>query len=77
MEFGEVINRRRTPRQFNGQPVAKEIIERILDAGIKAPTFDHMRNRNFIVVTDAAVKARILDTIKNLPCSIQTQRPNH
>ena len=30
-----------------------------------------MRKWNFIVVTDAEVKARILDTIKSLPCSIE------
>ena len=70
MEFAQVVNRRRTTRQFTGQPVDKKIIERIIDAGIKAPSFDHMRKWNFIVVTDAAVKAQILDTIKALPCNI-------
>ena len=70
MDFAEVITRRRTTRQFTDQPVDKEIIERIIDAGIKAPSFDHMRKWNFIVVTDAAVKSKILDTIKALPCSI-------
>ena len=40
MEFAQVVNRRRTTRQFTGQPVDKEIIERIIDAGIKAPSCD-------------------------------------
>ena len=70
MEFSEVISKRRTTRQFTSQPVDKETIERIIDAGIKAPSFDHMRKWNFIVVTDAAVKSKILDKIKALPCSI-------
>ncbi len=74
MEFAEVVSRRRTTRQFTGQSVDKEIIERIIDAGIKAPSFDHMRKWNFIVVTDAAVKAQILNTIKALPCNIDAPK---
>ena len=43
MEFREVIEKRRTTRQFSDKNVELDKIKRIIEAGIKAPTFDHMR----------------------------------
>ena len=71
MKFIEVINKRRTTRQFTNQSVSKEQIERILEAGIKAPSFDHMRKWNFIVINDEESKNKVISTIKELPCSIK------
>ena len=44
MEFNEVINKRRTSREWSDQEVDFETIKRILAAGMKAPTWDHYRN---------------------------------
>ena len=52
MEFQNVIDKRRTTRQFSNRPVEKDKIQRIIEAGIKAPSFDHMRRWDFIVITD-------------------------
>lgn len=41
MEFYDVINKRRTTREFLDKPVDFEKIKRIIDAGNKAPTWDH------------------------------------
>ena len=71
MEFKEAINKRRTTRQFSDKLVEREKIERIINAGIKAPSFDHMRKWNFIVVTDEEVKQKVVSIIKELPCSIK------
>lgn len=38
MEFYEVINKRRSIRQFEDREIPREILERILDAGLKAPS---------------------------------------
>ena len=43
MEFYEVIEKRRTIRDFNGEKLDGEVIQRIINAGMKAPTNDHMR----------------------------------
>ena len=44
MEFYEVINSRRTVREFLDKDVDFEAIKRILEAGNLAPTWNHNRN---------------------------------
>lgn len=50
MDFYEAINKRRTARQFLDKEVDFEAIKRILEAGNKAPTWDHHRSWQFIVL---------------------------
>lgn len=72
MEFYDVIEKRRTTRQFMNKPVEKEKIERIIAAGIKAPSFDHKRKWNFIAITDKKAKEEALASIEPLQCSFET-----
>lgn len=50
MEFYEVIEKRRTIRDFESEDIPKEVIERVISAAMKAPTNDHMRDWHFIIV---------------------------
>lgn len=50
MEFYEAINKRRTTREFLEKEVDFEAIKRILDAGNKAPTWNHNRNWSYIIL---------------------------
>ena len=50
MEFYEAINKRRTTREFLDKEVDFETIKRILDAGNKAPTWNHNRNWSYIIL---------------------------
>ncbi|MCD8390802.1 MAG: nitroreductase family protein [Firmicutes bacterium] len=50
MDFYEAVERRRTTREFLDKEVDFEAIKRILEAGNKAPTWNHNRNWNFIVL---------------------------
>ncbi len=50
MEFYEAIDKRRTTREFSDKEVDFEAIKRILQAGNKAPTWNHNRNWQFIVL---------------------------
>ncbi len=50
MEFYEAINKRKTTREFLDTEVDFEIIKRILEAGNKAPTWNHNRNWQYIVL---------------------------
>lgn len=50
MGFYEVINKRRTTREFLDKDVDFEAIKRILDAGNKAPTWNHNCNWSFIIL---------------------------
>lgn len=42
MDFYDVVNARRTIRDFTETPVVIDVVKRILSAGLKAPTNDHM-----------------------------------
>lgn len=71
MEFYEVIEKRKTIRDFTGEPVGRETIQRILDAGLKAPTNDHMRDWHFAVIDDPAL---IQNLIKKIPKKVSEKR---
>ncbi len=43
MDFYEVINRRRSIRQFEDREIPRVVLERILDARLKAPSSNHQR----------------------------------
>ncbi len=63
MEFYEVIEKRRTIRDFELEDIPKEVIERVISAAMKAPTNDHMRDWHFIVVKNRETAARLLDIV--------------
>lgn len=63
MDLYTAINQRRTIRDFDDREVDPDIINRILEAGLKAPTNDHLRNWEFIVISDPKEKATIVEYI--------------
>ena len=63
MDFYEVIKTRKTIRDFSEKRVDKEIIERVLSAGLMAPTNDHLRNWEFVVITEKEIIEKILKPI--------------
>lgn len=63
MEFYHVVNARRTIRDFLETPVETDLVKRILTAGLKAPTNDHMRNWEFVVIRDQQKIASVLHAI--------------
>lgn len=50
MEFNEVINKRVTSREWTDTEVDFAVIRRIVEAGMKAPSWDHWRDWQFIVL---------------------------
>ncbi|MGB8454769.1 MAG: nitroreductase family protein [Anaerocolumna sp.] len=63
MDFYDVVNSRRTIRDFKDETLDTETIKRILSAGLKAPSNDHMRNWEFVVVNDKTVVSKIIKKI--------------
>jgi len=63
MDFYSAIEQRRTIRDFEDKAVDPDIIHRIISAGLKAPTNDHMRNWEFVVITDKEERAKIINKI--------------
>ena len=42
MEFSEVLDRRRTYRDYSDREVNDEILDKVISAAFKAPTNDHL-----------------------------------
>ena len=60
MDVYEAIRARRTIRDFNGRQVGMDALERIIDAGLKAPTNNHLRQWEFVIVNGKEERANLL-----------------
>lgn len=58
-EFYEIMDRRRTVRDFSPEPVPFDLIERVIHTAGTAPSGAHQQPWRFVVVSDAEVKRRI------------------
>ena len=68
MEFYKVLEARRTIRDFSDKEVTNEVLTRILNAALKAPTNDHLRQFEFVVVRG---KENILNVISPVQKNIE------
>lgn len=60
MEFYKVLEKRRTYRDFSDREVSDEILRRVISAAFKAPTNDHLRQLEFVVVREQENIAKII-----------------
>jgi len=63
MDIYEAISARRTVRDFADRQIDVGVIEKIIGAGLKAPTNDHMRSWEFVIVNNKNTRAEILKVI--------------
>jgi nitroreductase len=59
MDFREVIRRRRMVRNYDPDPLDRAVVERILEAGLRAPSAGFTQGQSFVVVTDPGTRSRI------------------
>ena len=59
MELSEVVRKRRMVRHFTNEPVAPEVIDRMLDLARHAPSAGFTQGQSFIVVTRPELKREI------------------
>ncbi len=59
MEFTEVVRKRRMVRHFSDEPVAREVLERMLDLARHAPSAGFTQGQSFVVVTRPELKREI------------------
>lgn len=71
MDFYEVLNRRRTIRDFSNKEVSDEVLKKVLDAAFKAPTNDHLRQLEFVVVRGQENIARLIAPVSENTRNIQ------
>lgn len=60
MEFKEVLERRRTYRDYSDREVSDEILDKVISAAFKAPTNDHLRQFEFVVVRGRESIAKVI-----------------
>ena len=63
MDFYQVLEKRRTIRDFSDKKVTDEVLEKVLLAAFKAPTNDHLRQFEFIVVRGQENIARLISPV--------------
>jgi len=60
MNIYEAISNRRTIRDFEDRAIDAAILERIIGAGLMAPTNDHLRSWEFVIVNEKRHRADLL-----------------
>ena len=58
MEFYEAVARRRTVREFRADPVFGEVVSRVLEAGLRAPSNAHLKPWQFVLLRDPEKRRR-------------------
>jgi nitroreductase len=59
MEFSETLTKRRMVRNYTNEPVTRDQLERIAQAGARAPSAGNTRGQSFVVVTEPATRQAI------------------
>jgi len=72
MEFKEVIDKRRTIRDFQHKEVPMDIIEYAIKNGFQAPTYNHFRAWDFIVINNQAAKQQLVE-VENIEKEIDVK----
>ena len=63
MEFYEAVNKRRSVREFQSRPVEEEKLLRVLEAGLKAPSNNHLRQWEFLLVKDPEQRVKVAELV--------------
>lgn len=67
MDLYEVLEKRRTYRDFSDREVSDEILKKVICAAFKAPTNDHLRQLEFVVVRGHENIAKVIaPLVKNM-----------
>jgi len=59
VDFIDVVRRRRMVRSFTDEPVAADVLERVLDTARRGPSAGYSQGVEFVVVTDSATREAI------------------
>ena len=65
MDAIEIIKKRRSIREFQDRPIAKEILEKMVDAARFAPTARNVQPWEFIVITESSTLAKLGELAQN------------
>jgi len=61
LDFYEVVGIRHSVREFQPRPVEEEKLLRVLEAGLKAPSHNHLREWEFILIKDVEQRKKVVE----------------
>jgi len=70
MELFSVIQERRSVRKYLDEPVPREVLEKIVSAGVEAPSGCNMQLRYYVIVDDA----KVMEEIRPVSKALETAR---
>jgi nitroreductase len=62
MDFKEVVNKRRTIRDFQNRTIPINVIEYAIENGFKAPTYNHLREWDFMIISSLESKLKLIES---------------
>ncbi|MDH5770115.1 MAG: nitroreductase family protein [Candidatus Bathyarchaeota archaeon] len=65
MDFYKVIRTRRSVRSYKNKPILEEVLNRVLETARIAPSGSNRQPWKFILVTDEALKRKMISACKN------------
>jgi len=77
MNLYEAIEKRKTVREFQPRHVEEEKLLRVLEAGLKAPTNNHLRQWEFILIKDQMQRekvAKLFSQAKNITNEMELEK---
>lgn len=75
MNFNEVINKRCTIRDFRNEPIQPRIIRHAIENAFKAPSYNHIREWDFIIIEKHETKLKLIEA-ENLDKNINPEDLN-
>ncbi|WP_320019360.1 nitroreductase family protein [Labilibaculum manganireducens] len=76
MELKDVIEKRKTIRDFQSNKISKDIIDYAIENGFKAPTYNHLRDWDFIILNHLESKLKLIES-ENLDKPIDSKELEH
>jgi nitroreductase len=73
MEFADVLRKRRMVRSFEGRPLAPDVVERVVAAGLRAPSAGYTQGVDLVVLEGPGETGRYWDAA--LPVEAKTGFP--
>ena len=61
----EIINTRRSIRKYTDQPVSEELLVKLLEAAMNAPTARNLQEWKFVVVTNKELQKKMAEAMPN------------
>jgi len=73
MKFKEVIDKRRTIRDFQEKEIPLKVLDYAIENGFKAPTYNHLREWDFILIKTPEAKLQLIES-ENLEKEIDIKK---